>query len=151
MNAFWQKSEGHLMGAWEFVGGRKHRRFCVCCSRPFQQVIPKIVCLCGSTRFWKQFQESGLQETLAGGIVLFIGVARCRDDDDKSFGGYVPTDQYDAIKKELDELHLRKIDLADEVLILNVGGYIGESTRRELEYARANDKVIRFLEPEAST
>jgi hypothetical protein len=46
----------------------------------------------------------------------------------------------------LDELHKRKIDLADEVLILNVGGYIGDSTRSELEYARAKGKVIRWLE-----
>jgi cell division protein FtsB len=52
-------------------------------------------------------------------------------------------------KQRLDELHKRKIDLADEVLILNVGGYIGESTKSELEYARANGKTIRFLEPDS--
>lgn len=49
-------------------------------------------------------------------------------------------------KRELDELHLRKIDLCDEALILNVGGYIGESTRSELEYAKKQGKRIRFLE-----
>ena len=47
----------------------------------------------------------------------------------------------------LDELHLRKIDLADTVWILNVGGYIGESTRKELEYAQRIGKRILFLEP----
>jgi len=47
----------------------------------------------------------------------------------------------------LDELHLRKIELADEVLILNVGGYIGESTRRELQHAQQLGKRVRFLEP----
>jgi len=110
--------------------------------------LPTIVCLCGSTRFWRQFQESSLQETLAGNIVLSIGAARSADEDDHAFGGYVPKDQYDQVKKQLDELHLRKIDLADEVLILNVGGYIGESTGRELAYAKEHGKVIRFLEPD---
>lgn len=52
-------------------------------------------------------------------------------------------------KARLDELHLRKIDLADEVLILNVGGYIGESTRRELAYAQSLGKSVRFLEDSA--
>ena len=46
----------------------------------------------------------------------------------------------------LDELHKRKIDLADEILVLNVGGYIGESTRSEIEYAKAHNKTIRYLE-----
>jgi hypothetical protein len=55
-----------------------------------------------------------------------------------------------AEKVALDELHKRKIDLADEVLILNVGGYIGESTGRELAYAREHGKIVRFLEPERS-
>jgi hypothetical protein len=50
------------------------------------------------------------------------------------------------IKADLDALHLRKIDLADEVLILNVGGYIGESTSRELDYAIRHNKVVRYLE-----
>jgi len=54
-------------------------------------------------------------------------------------------------KAALDKLHLRKIELADEVLVLNVGGYIGESTRRELEYARKLGKTIRFLEVEFIT
>ena len=51
-------------------------------------------------------------------------------------------------KRMLDDLHLRKIDLADEILVLNVGGYIGESTRREIEYAKSKMKGIRFLEPD---
>lgn len=106
---------------------------------------PVIVCLCGSCRFWMHFQKASLQETLVGRIVLSIGAAT--GDDDSHFG-HLPKADYDRVKDKLDELHLRKIDLADEVLILNVGGYIGESTRRELEYARAHDKHVRFLEPE---
>ncbi len=98
----------------------------------------KIVCLCGSTRFKQQFQEHNLKETLAGKIVLSVG---CYMHSDPELG---ITDEQ---KKKLDELHLRKIDLADEVLILNVGGYIGESTRRELQYAERQGKKICFLEP----
>lgn len=106
---------------------------------------PTIVCLCGSTRFWRTFQEASLRETLDGKIVLSIGAATGTDDD--HFAGYMPRDEYDAVKARLDELHLRKIDLADEVLILNVDGYIGESTSRELAHARALGKPVRWWEP----
>lgn len=104
---------------------------------------PTIVCLCGSVRFWRTFQEASLRETLAGKIVLSIGAATGTDE---AHFGHLPQKRYDRIKARLDELHLRKIDLADEVLILNVHGYIGPSTRRELEYARHGNKQIRFLE-----
>ena len=102
-------------------------------------VKPIIVCLCGSTRFSQAFREANLRETLAGKIVLTIG---CEWHSDQALG------LTEADKHRLDELHLRKIDLADEVLILNVGKYIGESTGRELEYARSQGKTVRFLEPE---
>jgi hypothetical protein len=105
---------------------------------------PTIVCLCGSTRFWRDFQRASLQETMAGKIVLSIGAASGTDDE--HFGN-LPREEYDRIKGMLDELHLRKIDLADEVLILNVGGYIGESTSRELAYAKAHGKRVRYLGP----
>lgn len=105
---------------------------------------PTIVCLCGSTRFWRTFQQASLEETMAGRIVLSIGAASGTDDE--HFGS-LPRNEYDRIKAMLNELHLRKIDLADEVLILNVGGYVGESTRRELAYARQHDKPVRWWEP----
>lgn len=106
---------------------------------------PLIVCLCGSTRFWRTFQAASLAETIGGRIVLSIGAASGTDDE--HFGN-LPRAEYDALKARLDELHLRKIDLADEVVILNVDGYIGESTRREMEYARARGKPVRFWEEE---
>lgn len=106
---------------------------------------PIIVCLCGSTRFWRTFQEASLRETMAGKIVLSIGAASGTNDE--HFGN-LPRDEYDRVKTMLDELHLRKIDLADEVLILNVGGYIGESTARELAHARSLGKPVRFWEEE---
>lgn len=104
---------------------------------------PTIVCLCGSTRFWRTFQEASLCETLAGKIVLSIGAASATDDD---HFGHLPVDEIAALKERLDVLHFRKIDLANEVLILNVGGYIGESTSRELAYAKARGKQVWFWE-----
>lgn len=98
---------------------------------------PTIVCLCGSTRFSEAFRKANLVETLEGKIVLSIG---CDFKSDDALG--LPEDA----KAMLDELHKRKIDLADEVLILNVGGYIGSSTMSELEYAREHNKRIRYLE-----
>jgi hypothetical protein len=108
-----------------------------------EKARPVIVCLCGSTRFWRTFQEAGLKETLAGRIVLSIGAASGTDDD--HFGN-LPREEYDRVKEMLDQLHLRKIDLADEVLILNVDGYVGPSTSRELAYARGLGKTVRFWE-----
>lgn len=104
---------------------------------------PTIVCLCGSTRFGDTFRKAQLKETLAGKIVLSIGCDMRSDDE---VFGHLAEEEKAEIKAKLDELHLRKIDLADEVLILNVGGYIGESTRNELLYAKEKGKRIRFLE-----
>lgn len=105
---------------------------------------PTVVCLCGSTRFWRTFQDQSLAETLAGRIVLSIGAAS--GTDDQHFGN-LPKEEYERVKTNLDWLHMRKIDLCDEVLILNVGGYVGESTARELAYARKLGRRVRFLEP----
>jgi hypothetical protein len=105
---------------------------------------PTIVCLCGSTRFMEAFQKANLAETLAGNIVLSIG---CNTRNDSEIFSLIPVEEQKKIKEQLDELHKRKIDLADEVMILNVGDYIGESTRSELNYAIVKEKVIRFLEP----
>jgi hypothetical protein len=110
----------------------------------FGEPVPTIVCLCGSTRFMSAFQEAMLAETVVGRIVLTIG-CDIRSDTDL-FRRMSPRDRA-SLKERLDTLHLRKIDLADEVLILNVGGYIGESTAKELEYAIRARKRIRYLEP----
>ena len=102
---------------------------------------PRIVCLCGSTRFSEAFREANLRETLAGRIVLTIG---CDMREDAAL--FPDPAEREEIKERLDRLHLAKIDLADDVLILNVGGYIGESTRREIEYATRTGKPVRYLE-----
>lgn len=104
----------------------------------------RIVCLCGSTRFYEAFQQANYDETMAGRIVISVGFY----PHSKAEHGHGEGVGHDSAEKVvLDALHLRKIDLADEVLVLNVGGYIGASTRRELEYAQALGKRVRFLEP----
>lgn len=98
---------------------------------------PRVVVLCGSTRFASEFQKANYLETMKGRIVLSIGVDTKSDSE---------LDLDERTKALLDELHKRKIDLADEVLVLNKGGYIGESTRSEVEYARRLGRPIRWLE-----
>ena len=107
---------------------------------------PTIVCLCGSGRFKQAFEDAEFNETLAGKIVLTIG---CNTKD------IAKSDELKRHKPMLDVLHLRKIDLADEILILDVDGYIGESTQKELRYTQdcnntnpMAQKVIRFLSKE---
>ena len=101
------------------------------------ELFPKVVCLCGSTKFKQAFIDANRDETLKGNIVLSVGL----------FGHEEGIDMSGATKKMLDNLHLRKIDLADEVLILNVDGYIGESTKKERLYALQQKKPLRYLEP----
>lgn len=103
---------------------------------------PRIVCLCGSTRFYKAFQEANYRETMDGKIVLSVGFyPHAQTEMHGEQIGITPEQ-----KHALDELHKRKIDLADEILVLNVGGYIGESTRSEVYYAVAHNKLVRWLE-----
>jgi hypothetical protein len=110
---------------------------------------PRVVCLCGSTRFYEEFQRANFRETMLGRIVLSVGFfanspGRMVHEHGEGVG-ITPEE-----KVLLDELHKRKIDLADEVLVLNVNGYVGDSTRSEIEYAAANQKPIRWLESASS-
>lgn len=93
-----------------------------------------IITLCGSTRFKDEFERINKELTLAGNIVISVGC----------FGhaGDVFTDEQ---KIMLDDIHKAKIDLADEIFVINVGGYIGNSTRSEIEYARQHGKIVRYL------
>lgn len=107
---------------------------------------PTVVVLCGSTRFSDAFREANLRETLAGRIVLSIG---CDMRSDAEVFADLTAGDIEKVKADLDELHKRKIDLADEVLVLNVGGYVGASTGSEVEYAQRLGKPVRWLEPSA--
>lgn len=95
----------------------------------------KVITLCGSTKFKKHFEYVNAILTLQGHIVLSVGVFVHSDNlkisDDQKTG--------------LDELHKRKIDLSDEVFVLDVDGYVGNSTQGEIEYARRRGKPVRFL------
>ena len=101
----------------------------------------KIITLCGSTRFKDQFLAEQKRLTLEGNIVISVGLFGHSGDDEAWTEG---------TKEMLDDMHKRKIDLADEIFVINVGGYIGSSTRSEIEYAVATGKVVRYLEPEFS-
>lgn len=92
---------------------------------------PRIVCICGSTRFRDEMADANRRLTLAGAIVVAPAVFQHRGD--------VITEEQ---KEGLDALHLRKIDLADAVFVVDPGGYIGESTTREIAYAESKGKPI---------
>lgn len=102
---------------------------------------PIIVCLCGSTRFVDTYNEWRKILTLEGKIVLSIELVTTQTEKED------PQHNNHKVKQMLDELHLRKIDLANEVMILNVGGYIGESTSNEIAYATKTGKPVKYLEP----
>lgn len=95
---------------------------------------PEIVTICGSTRFRAEIAEANRMLTLAGHIVLAPGVF-VHDGDEL-------TEQQ---KEELNRLHFAKIDLAQWIYVVNPGGYLGESTRREIAYARRSGKAVRAL------
>ncbi len=102
---------------------------------------PEIVCLCGSTRFAAELAEANRELTFAGAIVLAPGVFARVD-------GTEPQHRIsDTQKAALDVLHRHKIDLADRVLVVNPGGYVGESTAREIAHARATGKPVTFTHP----
>lgn len=109
---------------------------CNVCQGAVAESKPKVVVVCGSMRFASQMLEEYQRRTLRREIVLIPG---CLSPG--------VCDGHTAAEKELlDELHLRKIDLADEVLVLNIGGYMGESTTREVTYARSVGKPVRYVE-----
>jgi hypothetical protein len=101
---------------------------------------PEIVCICGSTRFADEMLAANRELTFAGVIVVAPGVFPHAADHEAD--EFVTNEQ----KAALDALHLRKIDLADRVLVVNPGGYVGESTSREIAYARATGKPISFTD-----
>ena len=98
-----------------------------------------VITLCGSTRFKDQFLEAQKRLTLAGNIVISVGLFGHSGDDEVWTEG---------TKEMLDDMHKRKIDMADRIYVINVNGYIGSSTRSEIEYARKKGKHVLFLEPD---
>ncbi len=104
-----------------------------------------VVTLCGSTRFKDAFLQAQKELTLKGNIVLSVG----------SFGHSGDSEVWEGMnegtltktKEMLDDMHKRKIDMADRIFVINVGGYIGSSTRSEIAYAKAQGIPVDYLEP----
>ena len=96
-----------------------------------------VITLCGNTRFKEPFLEVQKRLTLEGNIVISVGLFGHSGDDEVWTEG---------TKEMLDDMHKRKIDMADSIYVINVGGYIGESTRSEIEYAKKNGKEVKYLE-----
>ena len=104
----------------------------------------KIITLCGSTRFKDEFLKAEKNLTLKGNIVLSVGLFGHSGDDEvwenMAEGTLTKT------KEMLDDMHKRKIDMSDEIFVINVNGYIGESTKSEIEYAIKHEKKVNYLE-----
>ena len=97
----------------------------------------KVVTLCGSTKFKDEFMAVQKKLTLDGYIVISVGLFGHSGDDEVWTEG---------TKEMLDDMHKRKIDMADEIFVINVGGYIGSSTKSEIAYAESKGLPIRYYE-----
>lgn len=104
----------------------------------------KVITLCGSTRFKDEFMEAQKRLTLEGNIVISVDLFGHAGDtevwENMDEGTLTKT------KEMLDDMHKRKIDMADEIYVINVGGYIGSSTKSEIEYAKKTGKAVKYLE-----
>ena len=103
-----------------------------------------VITLCGSTRFKDAFIEAQKRLTLEGNIVISVGLFGHSGDEEVWDG--MDEGTLSKTKKMLDDMHRRKIDISDEIYVINVGGYIGESTRHEIEYAKRHGRKVRYLE-----
>ena len=97
-----------------------------------------VITLCGSTKFKDEFMQQQKRLTLEGNIVISVGLFGHADGDYKT----VITDE---VKEMLDDIHKRKIDMSDAIFVIDVNGYIGSSTRSEIEYAKSTGKEIMYL------
>lgn len=108
----------------------------------------KVITLCGSTRFKDTFMEAQKRLTLEGYIVISVGLFGHSGDNEVWEGR--DEDTLTRTKIMLDDMHKRKIDMADEIYVINVDGYIGESTKSEIAYALEHGKRVQYLESDAT-
>lgn len=104
-----------------------------------------VVTLCGSTRFKDEFYEAQKRFTLEGNIVISVGLFGHAGDQEVWDGMDEDTlSKWFCVKTKemIDDMHKRKIDMADSIYVINVGGYIGESTRSEINYAEKTGKGV---------
>ena len=98
----------------------------------------KVITLCGSTKFKDEFLREQKRLSLEGNIVISVGMFGHSGDSEVWANG---------VKEMLDDMHKRKIDMADEIFVINKGGYIGSSTKSEIEYAKKTNKKVNYMEP----
>ena len=106
----------------------------------------RVITLCGSTRFKEAFLEAQKRLTLEGNIVISVGLFGHAGDDEVWEG--MAEDTVTKTKEMLDDMHKRKIDMEDAIYVINMGGYIGSSTKSEISYALATGKDVVYLEPD---
>lgn len=104
----------------------------------------KVITLCGSTKFEEEFKKVQRDLTIKGYIVLSCGLFG--HGSDKEFFESLSPDQQSTLKKNLATLHKRRIDLSDEIFVINPGGYIGQSTMEEIAYAKLCDKDVTYYQ-----
>lgn len=104
----------------------------------------KVITLCGSTRFKNEFLKTQRDLTLKGNIVISVGMFSHGSDDE--IWKNMDEDTLTKTKVMLDDMNKAKIDMSDEIFVINVGGYIGESTKSEIEYAMKHGKKVNYLE-----
>lgn len=103
----------------------------------------KVITLCGSTRFKEAFMREQKRLTLEGNIVISVGLFGHSGDEE--VWEDMEEDTITQTKKMLDDMHKRKIDMADEIFVINEKGYIGDSTRSEIAYARETGKIVTYM------
>ena len=104
----------------------------------------KVITLCGSTKFKDEFLKAQKDLTLKGNIVISVGLFGHSGDSEVWENMYEGT--ITKTKEMLDDMHKRKIDMSDEIFVINVNGYIGDSTKSEIEYAIKTGKKVNYLE-----
>ncbi len=104
-----------------------------------------VITLCGSPRFKDEFMKAQKRLTLEGNIVISVGLFG--HSGDQEVWENMDEGTLTKTKEMLDDMHKRKIDMADSIYVINVGGYIGDSTRSEIEYAKQHGKEVQYLEP----
>lgn len=103
-----------------------------------------VITFCGSTRFKDEFMNAQKRLTLEGNIVISVGLFG--HSGDQEVWENMDEGTLTKTKEMLDDMHKRKIDMADSIYVINVGGYIGDSTRSEIEYAKKHGKEVQYLE-----
>lgn len=108
---------------------------------------PKVYTLCGSSRFPDAFHLVNAHLSMQGHVVISLGLFGHADQPQGARFLTSDGDESTKEKVQLDQLHLRKIDVSDAIFVVNVGGYVGSSTKREVAYAQSTGKLVEWLFP----